>query len=170
MSEIRLVAEPKSKIHFQIVGKKTQGIGYRAHIASLAITSGVEFLYVENLPKTKPKNLERVDVYAGSSLTTQETLDKFYQKIKKNIPKEAKEVRITSMKVYHSAITIPPVRDFVALLTAGQLSKGIKYIENSGEESKLGFSKLQKGVGQLDKDINKGFNSVVKVLKANKQS
>ena len=97
-------------------------------------------------------------------------MDKFYQKIKKNIPKEAKEVRITSMKVYHSAITIPPVRDFVALLTAGQLSKGIKYIENSGEESKLGFSKLQKGVGQLDKDINKGFNSVVKVLKANKQS
>ena len=91
MSEIRLVAEPKSKVHFQIIGKKTQGIGYRAHIASLAITSGVEFLYVENLPKTKPKNLERVDVYAGSSQINQDILVKFYEKIKKNIPKEALE-------------------------------------------------------------------------------
>ncbi|MGI0081670.1 MAG: hypothetical protein ACRECH_18875, partial [Nitrososphaerales archaeon] len=119
----------------------------------------------ENLPKTKARNLERVDIYAGSSEDKRDNLEKFYDRIKRNIPKEAQKARVTPMKEYHSLITIPTVRDFVALLTAGQLGKGIKYIEDSGNQSKMGFANLQKGVGNLDEDINKGFQSVVKAVR-----
>lgn len=170
MSELRIVPTIKSKVSFRIVGTKTQGIGYRAHIASLAITSGVEFLYVENIPKAG--KFERVDIYAGSSEGKEEVLGKFYEKIKKNIPKDAKVSKITPMKNYHSEVTIPLVRDFVALLTAGELSKGIKYISDSGQQAKEGFSNLQigvekldAGVGKLNTNINKGFRSVVKELR-----
>jgi len=170
VSEIRIgvkTEEPKSKVHFQIIGKKTQGIGYRAHIASIAITSGIEYLYVENLPKSKARKLEKVAVYAGS-IEKNEKLKKFYDRITQSIPEEAIDVKITPMRPYHSLITIPPVRDFFALLTAGQLSKGIKYIEDSGNQSKEGFSNLQTGVRKLDEDLNKGFQNVVKALKSRK--
>ena len=154
---------PKFKIRFQIFGKKTQGIGYRAHIASIAITSGVKFLHVENLPKTRRDKLERVDVYAGAS-RQRNALKTFYGRVRSNIPEEAKDVKFTAMKIYHSAITIPTVKDFVALLTAGQLSKGIKYIEDSGNQSKIGFQNLQKGISNLNTDINKGFGNVVSAI------
>ncbi len=143
-------------VHFYIEGKRVQGIGYRAHLAMLALTSGVERLYAKNLPPAK--GIQKVAVYAGAR--SRKTIALFYQSVKEEIPENAIDVHITNLEPYNSKIIVPPVMHFVSTLTAGELEKGISAIGGVKEEAGRGLNALSKDVRSLSKDVRKGFKNL----------
>jgi hypothetical protein len=143
-------------VRFYIDGKKTQGIGYRVHIASLAIISGVERLYAENLPIEGGR--EKVAVYASAK--SRKKLDLFYQRVKQKIPPAAVDVSFSKLEPYHSEVTIPPVNDFVALLNVNQLTEGIATIRELQVGAIDGFKALGEELGGLHDDLKTGLKSI----------
>lgn len=143
-------------IRFYIDGKKTQGIGYRVHIASLAIISGVERLYAENLPIESGR--EKVVVYASAK--SRRKLDLFYQRVKEKIPPAAVDVSFSELEPYHSEVTIPPVKDFVALLNVNQLTEGIATIRELQGGAIEGFKTLGDELGGLHDDLKMGLRDI----------
>lgn len=136
-------------VQFYVEGQKVQGIGYRAHLAMLALISGVERLYAENLP---PENdLQKVVVYAGAR--SKRKVNRFYESVKEKIPAGAIGVRVTKPAPYHSKIEVPPVLSYVNTLTAGELEKGISSISALRDAAVAGFD-------NLSKDINTGFDAL----------
>ena len=143
-------------VKFYIDGKKTQGIGYRVHIASLAIISGVERLYAENLPPEGGR--EKLVVYASAK--SKKKLNLFYQRVKDKIPPAAVDVSFSKLEPYHSEVTIPPVKDFVALLNVNQLTEGIATIRELQTGAINGFNSLGEELSGLHNDLKAGLKSI----------
>lgn len=136
-------------VQFYIEGKRVQGIGYRAHLAMLALISGVERLYAENLPKERGK--ETVVVYAGAR--DRKKINLFCERVREKIPEGAVDVYVTQPKPYRSKILVPPVMSYVSTLTAGELTRGISSIRGLRDEAVQGFN-------SLSKDVRKGFDTL----------
>lgn len=156
-------------VQFYIEGRKTHGVGYRVHIATLALLTGVNRLYAENVPKEAGDKKEKVVVYAGAS--SQKRLDDFYQMLKKKIPEKAsKDISISEPTRYHSDIIIPSVERFVSFLTAGELTKGIGAIEGLGKEARAGFRVIASQLGTLDEDMKTKLpEAIARVLRDYRQ-
>lgn len=138
-------------IYFLIEGRKTQGVGYRTHLAMLALTSGVERLYAENQPKEKRGRTERVMVYAGADRSAD--LKRFYESVRTNVPEGARDVRLSPSKPYRSRLLLPTVSEYVSTLTAGELGKGIDVIAGLDKEARLGFVHLGAALTTLDANL-----------------
>lgn len=139
-------------MQFYIEGKKTQGIGYRAHLGMLALISGIDRLYADNLPKEKGEEVEKVVVYAGAN--RRKDIKKFYENMRQNIPKAALVDNITEPKQYHSSIeSFPTVIEFVSTLTAQELAKGVTAITTLGEKAEKGFMDLGNKLGTVGKQV-----------------
>ncbi len=126
----------------------------------LALTSGVERLYAENLPRKKGEKLEQIAVYAGAG--TRRNLNRFYQNVQDKIPEQARRVKITKPKDYHSLLIVPTVIEYVSTLTASELGKGISTIATLGKETRKGLVPLASEVNGLPPKIG---DSVVEALK-----
>lgn len=50
-------------VKFYVEGKKVHGVGYRAHLAMLALTSGIERVYAKNVTED---GKEKILVYAAA--------------------------------------------------------------------------------------------------------
>ena len=118
----------------------------------LALISGIDRLYADNLQKEKGEQLEKVVVYAGAK--RRKNIDKFYENVRQNIPKVAIVDKITEPKPYHSSIeSFPTVIEFVSTLTAQELAKGVSAITTLGEKAEKGFEDLGNKLGTVGKQV-----------------
>jgi hypothetical protein len=124
----------------------------------LALTSGVERLYAENQPKERRKRTEKVMVYAGAD--RKGDLKKFYERVREKIPEGARGVKFTTPKPYHSQLVIPTVIEYVSMLTADELGKGIDVIAGLGKEARLGFMHLEGNLADLNTNLATQLDSL----------
>ena len=139
---------------FYIDGRKAHGIGYRVHLVTLALECGLQRFYAKNLPPERGR--QKISVYAGGS---KERIDEFYERVKSEIPKKARDVKFTEPELYHSKIVVPTIERFVSTLNMEELSVGVTAISGLRAAATRGFGNLSKQVEKLD-DISRGIDNL----------